>query len=209
MALIELAVLRELTVLDKISLVKEFEQQTSEAKYRWSRKTAGEQELILAWPTGYMNHSGEAARELLKDHNLMPAEMLVIVDDFNRFISHYALHRIPELWEFHKVHHSAEVLNFTTADRVHPFEVVFSGLVNGITIGVVNGFYIGFFGGELTVATVAEKTAVYRQADGRQDPGPDLREALDPHPGLLPGGHGAAGGRRGGHRRRRKPPGRQ
>jgi len=80
---------------------------------------------------------------------------LFIVDDFNKFIAHTAMHRIPEFWEFHKVHHSAEVLNFTTADRVHPFEVVLSGLVSGITLGVVNGFYIGFFGGDLTVATVA------------------------------------------------------
>ena len=80
---------------------------------------------------------------------------LFVVDDFNKFIAHYMMHRIPEFWEFHKVHHSAEVLNFATADRQHPFEVVFTGLVGGITIGVVNGFYIGFFGDQLTVATVA------------------------------------------------------
>ncbi len=80
---------------------------------------------------------------------------LFVVDDFNKFIAHYTMHRIPEFWEFHKVHHSAEVLNFTTADRAHPFETVYLGLVNGLTIGTVNGLFIGFFGDDLTVLTVA------------------------------------------------------
>jgi sterol desaturase/sphingolipid hydroxylase (fatty acid hydroxylase superfamily) len=30
--------------------------------------------------------------------------------DYGRFLSHFVQHRVPLLWEFHKVHHSAEVL---------------------------------------------------------------------------------------------------
>lgn len=30
--------------------------------------------------------------------------------DLSQFITHVAYHRIPWLWEFHKIHHSAEVL---------------------------------------------------------------------------------------------------
>ena len=37
-------------------------------------------------------------------------------------LSHYALHRVPALWEFHKVHHSAEVMTTLTELRQHPVE---------------------------------------------------------------------------------------
>jgi len=80
---------------------------------------------------------------------------LFVINDFNFFIAHYTMHRIPEFWEFHKVHHSAEVLNFTTSERAHPFEIVYTSLVSGVTIGLVNGVFIGFFGDQLTVSTVA------------------------------------------------------
>src|SRR5258706_10642538 len=46
-----------------------------------------------------------------------------IAYDFGRFVAHSLLHDIPVLWEFHKVHHSAEVLTPLTAYRVHPVEL--------------------------------------------------------------------------------------
>ena len=57
--------------------------------------------------------------------------------DFGRFVAHCLLHEMPILWEFHKVHHSAEVLTPMTAFRVHPVDLLvmtwggifFSGLV--------------------------------------------------------------------------------
>jgi sterol desaturase/sphingolipid hydroxylase (fatty acid hydroxylase superfamily) len=48
----------------------------------------------------------------------------VLVQDFLLFYVHYLFHRVPALWEFHKTHHSAEVMTPITAYRVHPFEVV-------------------------------------------------------------------------------------
>ena len=80
---------------------------------------------------------------------------LFIVDDFLRWYLHYLFHRIPELWEFHKVHHTAEVLNFATAERHHPFEVIINGAVLATGMGVVNGLFIGFFGDKLTITTIA------------------------------------------------------
>jgi sterol desaturase/sphingolipid hydroxylase (fatty acid hydroxylase superfamily) len=80
---------------------------------------------------------------------------LFVVDDFLRWYVHYTFHRIPELWEFHKVHHSAEVLNFATAERHHPVEVIMTGAVLALGMGVVNGLFIGLFGDKLTVTTVA------------------------------------------------------
>ena len=80
---------------------------------------------------------------------------LFLVDDFLRWYVHYVFHRVPELWEFHKVHHSAEVLNFATSERFHPLELVVTGAVLATGMGVVNGLFIGFFGDKLTIATVA------------------------------------------------------
>ena len=58
------------------------------------------------------------------------------------YTDHYLAHRIPFLWEFHKVHHTAEVLTPITNFRVHPIDsLVFYNilaLMMGITGGVVN-----------------------------------------------------------------------
>lgn len=79
---------------------------------------------------------------------------LFLVDDFMRWGLHLMMHRVPELWEFHKVHHSAEELNFATAERLHPFEVVLTSLGGALSFGLVNGLFIGLFGDKLTIATV-------------------------------------------------------
>jgi sterol desaturase/sphingolipid hydroxylase (fatty acid hydroxylase superfamily) len=56
------------------------------------------------------------------------------------WLNHYLSHRIPLLWEFHKVHHSATVLTPLTNFRVHPIYMciflniiaVFTGTANGL-----------------------------------------------------------------------------
>lgn len=80
---------------------------------------------------------------------------LFLVDDFLRFYLHLLFHRVPMLWEFHKVHHSAEVLNFATAERIHPVEVIAANAIIAVAAGTVNGVFIAFFGDTLTVQTVA------------------------------------------------------
>ena len=45
-----------------------------------------------------------------------------LVDDFSRFIVHWAMHKSPWLWAFHQVHHSAKVLTPFTVFRTHPVE---------------------------------------------------------------------------------------
>jgi sterol desaturase/sphingolipid hydroxylase (fatty acid hydroxylase superfamily) len=60
--------------------------------------------------------------------------------DFGLWLGHYLLHKVPVLWEFHKVHHSAEVLTPLTAGRVHPLEdamnILFSGAFGGIALAL-------------------------------------------------------------------------
>lgn len=79
---------------------------------------------------------------------------LFVVDDGLKWVAHYYFHKIPELWEFHKVHHSAEHLNFVTADRHHPVEIIATATLTTIAYGLVNGLFIGLFGDQLTVATI-------------------------------------------------------
>ena len=55
--------------------------------------------------------------------------------------AHYAFHKIPALWEFHKVHHSAEVMTTLTELRQHPVEIIafmnWIGLATGIVFGAM------------------------------------------------------------------------
>ncbi len=57
--------------------------QPSEVEYDWATKTRKDGQLILACPRTYMNRSGLAAHALLQANDLDPAQMLVVVDDFN------------------------------------------------------------------------------------------------------------------------------
>jgi sterol desaturase/sphingolipid hydroxylase (fatty acid hydroxylase superfamily) len=63
------------------------------------------------------------------------------------WIDHYLSHRIPVLWEFHKVHHTAEVLSPLTNFRVHPVDsLVFYnilGLFLGTTAGALSYLQLG------------------------------------------------------------------
>jgi sterol desaturase/sphingolipid hydroxylase (fatty acid hydroxylase superfamily) len=61
--------------------------------------------------------------------------ILALLADFGSFIAHYCMHRIPVLWEFHKVHHSAEVLTPLTAYRIHPLDDILTMCVIGLLIG--------------------------------------------------------------------------
>ena len=67
------------------------------------------------------------------------AELLAL--EFAYWASHYAFHRLPVLWEFHKVHHSAEVMTTLTEMRQHPVEIIVFmnaiALCTGLTFGLM------------------------------------------------------------------------
>jgi sterol desaturase/sphingolipid hydroxylase (fatty acid hydroxylase superfamily) len=83
---------------------------------------------------------------------ILLAFCLFIVDDFIRFHSHYLEHRIGWLWELHKVHHSAEVLNFFTAERHHPLSSIVFRLIGAIGIILVNGTFLAVFAAKISPA---------------------------------------------------------
>lgn len=55
--------------------------------------------------------------------------IMIIFLEFGFYVFHYILHKFPSLWEFHKVHHSADILNPLTNLRSHPFEQVLKYVV--------------------------------------------------------------------------------
>jgi sterol desaturase/sphingolipid hydroxylase (fatty acid hydroxylase superfamily) len=68
-----------------------------------------------------------------------------LVTDFGDYLSHALHHRIPLLWEFHKLHHSAEVLTPITVARVHPIEQVVGASVSTVMTGTAMGIAGYFF----------------------------------------------------------------
>ncbi len=72
-----------------------------------------------------------------------------ICEDFSRFGLHLALHKVPWLWRFHRVHHSATTLTPITVHRVHPLEMALYYLRGLIVFGLVSGVFIYLFRGQL------------------------------------------------------------
>ncbi len=72
-----------------------------------------------------------------------------IVEDVSRFYLHYFSHIKPWLWRFHKVHHSATVLNPLTIHRVHPVEMVLYFFRGFVVFSVVGGVFLYFFRGQV------------------------------------------------------------
>jgi sterol desaturase/sphingolipid hydroxylase (fatty acid hydroxylase superfamily) len=69
-----------------------------------------------------------------------------VMFDLGYWFAHWLMHRIPVLWEFHKVHHSAEVLSPLTEWRQHPIELLLFPLCTGTTVGVLYGAAEHLFG---------------------------------------------------------------
>ena len=72
-----------------------------------------------------------------------------LVGDFASFLLHFLMHKVPFLWEFHKTHHSATVLNPFTQYRIHPVELLLVNIKGFIVYGVVTGIFFYFSGGEV------------------------------------------------------------
>jgi sterol desaturase/sphingolipid hydroxylase (fatty acid hydroxylase superfamily) len=93
----------------------------------------------------------QALTATLGPHAQKPAPVLVwvgigiiaaIAIDFATFYTHYLDHKFAVMWEFHKVHHSAEFLIPITNRRFHPIQELFDNtgevLVAGILIGTLS-----------------------------------------------------------------------
>ena len=70
--------------------------------------------------------------------------LFFVAYDFGRFVAHSLLHDVRVLWEFHKVHHSAEVLTPMTTFRAHPIDLAVMYWVPTVTTGVVTWLFHHF-----------------------------------------------------------------
>lgn len=70
---------------------------------------------------------------------------LILFSDLTRFLLHYALHKIPFLWQLHQYHHSAEVMTPLTLYRVHPLEYFLFKMRSIFSFAFVTGSFYFFF----------------------------------------------------------------
>ena len=64
---------------------------------------------------------------------------VILLSDLFIYWGHRIQHRVPFLWRFHSIHHSAEHLDWLAAHREHPLDTVY-------TMGLINlpAFLLGF-----------------------------------------------------------------
>lgn len=67
--------------------------------------------------------------------------LAIAASDLLYYFSHRLTHEIPILWEFHKVHHSAEVLTPLTIYRIHPLDLWFNQSCRNIGAGIISGIF--------------------------------------------------------------------
>ena len=72
--------------------------------------------------------------------------MLFLAYELGYWFNHWLSHKVPVLWEFHKVHHTAEVLTPLTNFRVHPiYGWIFANIL-AVSVAVANGLGNYMFG---------------------------------------------------------------
>ncbi len=80
--------------------------------------------------------------------------IMLLARDFGRFLWHYQGHSIPFFWEFHKVHHSAEVLH-PFGVRTHPVDMFIRNTYMGAGGGLIAGMLIYVLGMEFSLAAAS------------------------------------------------------
>ena len=72
--------------------------------------------------------------------------------DFGYWLGHGAMHKSKVLWEFHKLHHSAEVMTFATEYRQHPIELIVVPCTISLTTGTTFALIQYWFGADVSSA---------------------------------------------------------
>ena len=73
--------------------------------------------------------------------------LLFIAFEFAYWLDHYLSHTVPLLWQFHRVHHSAESLSLLTNARVHPVDTIVYTNIVAVVLGIVQGIAAPLLGG--------------------------------------------------------------
>lgn len=86
--------------------------------------------------------------------------VLFLAYEFGYWLDHYLKHRVPALWELHKVHHSANVLTPLTVFRIHPLDAVIFSNILGVCLGLANGVATYAFGKTTTAFTIDDTNII-------------------------------------------------
>lgn len=78
--------------------------------------------------------------------NSIVTVMLFLAYEWGYWFNHWLSHRVTLLWEFHKVHHSAEVLTPLTNFRVHPVYTWIFANILALSAAIANGMANYLFG---------------------------------------------------------------
>ena len=91
---------------------------------------------------------GPASPSALPEHMQRVAVTLIVFlgYELGYWLDHLLKHRVPFLWELHKVHHSAEVLTPLTNFRMHPLDTLIFAHILAIAAAIANGFAVYAFG---------------------------------------------------------------
>jgi sterol desaturase/sphingolipid hydroxylase (fatty acid hydroxylase superfamily) len=113
----------------------------------WSA-VVGSAVLLLAAPLQWSALDGLRATWARQPWALQALEVLLL-GDLVVYWAHRASHRVPLLWRFHRVHHTAEHLDWLAAYREHPVDGIYTqlllnapALLLGFPLGTIAGMAV-------------------------------------------------------------------
>ncbi len=92
---------------------------------------------------------------------LLSTIVIFLSYEIGYWVDHYLKHRVRFLWEFHKLHHTAEVLTPLTNFRNHPIDSVVFGYVLALFIGSAMGLLDWLFGRRADVFSVDGRNIIF------------------------------------------------
>lgn len=108
--------------------------------------------VATVWVAGKLQvHFGDAPQLAWTPLAVATAYSVVffIAEDASRFSLHWAMHRIPFLWRFHRIHHSATTLTPLTVHRVHTVEMMLYFIRGWCIFALVSGVFVYLFHGKV------------------------------------------------------------
>ncbi len=95
----------------------------------------------IQWGGGWL--TGFVPNEFRESVRIQPLWLqiveVILLSDLLIYWGHRLQHRIPFLWRFHSIHHSAEHLDWLAAHREHPLDTVYT-----VTLVNLPAFLLGF-----------------------------------------------------------------
>jgi sterol desaturase/sphingolipid hydroxylase (fatty acid hydroxylase superfamily) len=112
--------------------------------------------LVQSW---LLNRFGHSPVQLPENGFTIALQVLLVLlaRDFGRFMWHYQGHVVPFFWEFHKGHHSAEVLH-PFGVRTHPVDMFIRNTYTGVGSGLIAGGLIYTLGMTYSAASIYSVT---------------------------------------------------